>query len=163
MKITHSMLNTILIEHPGVTFAIDPGRKRWFSSLERLFPESEWPTVTHLVVADGDPDYHEQSSRAVKTSDAHLVSDKRLARTVDAGVLVVTHREWWMTWPPIMDIPGTFCWTRSESSCGSGAADWIEVSLSRWEGFSGIPSPAVRQSSSLVQDSYGYSNTFLRC
>ena len=92
MKITHYLYNAFLIEESDVKVAIDPGQNLWLFKLESLIPESEWPTITHVVITHGDPDHHWQSDRVAKASGAHVICGKGLTRQVDGQTLVVDPR-----------------------------------------------------------------------
>lgn len=92
MKITHYLYNAFLIEEGGAKVAIDPGQNLWLFKLESLIPQSEWPTITHVVITHGDPDHHWQSDRVAKASGAHVVCGKELTRTIDGQTLVVAPR-----------------------------------------------------------------------
>lgn len=92
MKITHYRYNAFLIEGDGHKIAIDPGQNLWIFQLKSLIPESEWPTITHVVITHGDPDHHWQSDRVAKASGASVICGKGLTRTIDGELLVVDPR-----------------------------------------------------------------------
>ena len=92
MKITHYLYNAFVLEADGAKVAIDPGQNLWIFKLRSLIPESEWPSVTHLVITHGDPDHHWQSDRVAKASGAHVICGRGLTRVVDGSRLVVDPR-----------------------------------------------------------------------
>jgi len=92
MKITHYLYNAFLIEEGDTRIAIDAGQNLWLFKLESLIPESEWPTITHVVITHGDPDHHWQSDRVAKASGADVICGKGLTRTVAGQTLVVDPR-----------------------------------------------------------------------
>ena len=101
MRITHYLYNAFLIEENGCKVAIDPGQNLWIFKLESLIPESEWPTITHVVITHGDPDHHWQSDRVAKVSAANVICGKGLTRTVNGKTLVVDPRGRGLTsWVP---------------------------------------------------------------
>jgi L-ascorbate metabolism protein UlaG (beta-lactamase superfamily) len=105
MKITHYLYNAFLLEADGTKVAIDPGQNLWIFKLESLIPESEWPSVTHLVITHGDPDHHWQSDRVAKASGAHVICGRGLTRVVDGSRLVVDPRGRALTsWGPFDNL-----------------------------------------------------------
>lgn len=92
MKITHYLYNAFILEADGAKVAIDPGQNLWIFRLESLIPESEWPSITHLVITHGDPDHHWQSDRVAKASGAQVVCGRGLTRVIDDSRLVVDPR-----------------------------------------------------------------------
>lgn len=92
MRITHYLYNAFLIEHGDARVAIDPGQNLWLFELKSLIPESEWSSVTHLVITHGDPDHHWQSDRVAQASGAHVVCGKGLTREIAGQRLVVDPR-----------------------------------------------------------------------
>jgi L-ascorbate metabolism protein UlaG (beta-lactamase superfamily) len=92
MKITHYLYNAFLIEEGDTRVAVDPGQNLWLFKLKSLIPESEWPTISHIVITHGDPDHHWQSDRVAAVSRAHVVCGKALTRTRDGRTLVVDPR-----------------------------------------------------------------------
>ncbi len=105
MKITHYLYNAFLLEADGTKVAIDPGQNLWIFKLESLIPESEWPSVTHLVITHGDPDHHWQSDRVAKASGAHVICGRGLTRVVDGSRLVVDPRGRALTsWVPFDNL-----------------------------------------------------------
>ena len=105
MKITHYLYNAFLLESDGAKVAIDPGQNLWIFKLRSLIPESEWPSVTHLVITHGDPDHHWQSDRVAKASGAHVICGRGLTRVVDGSRLVVDPRGRSLTsWVPFENL-----------------------------------------------------------
>ncbi len=102
MRITHFLYNAFLIEHAHSQVAIDPGQNLWLFKLRSLIPESEWPSVTHIVITHGDPDHHWQSDRLAAASGAHVVCGAGLTRESNGQTLVVDPRGRGLTsWIPL--------------------------------------------------------------
>ena len=105
MKIRHYLYNTFLIEEGDAKVAIDPGQYLWMFDLHSLVPESEWSTVTHVVITHGDPDHHWQSDRVAEASGAHVICGKELTRQIDGETLVVDPRGRGLTsWVPFENL-----------------------------------------------------------
>ena len=105
MKITHYRYNAFLLEQNGTKIAIDPGQNLWLFDLSSLIPESEWPSVTHVLITHGDPDHHWQSDRVAAASGAHVVCGKALTRDVNGETLVVDPRGRALTsWVPYPNL-----------------------------------------------------------
>lgn len=92
MKITHYLYNAFLIEEGHAKVAIDPGQNLWLFKLRSLIPETEWPTVTHIVISHGDPDHHWHSDRLAAASGAHVVCGTGMTKVSDGKILVVDPR-----------------------------------------------------------------------
>lgn len=92
MKITHYLYNAFLIEEGSARVAIDPGQNLGLFSLHSLIPETEWATVTHIVITHGDPDHYWQADRVAKASKAHVICGRGLARIEDGRTLLVAPR-----------------------------------------------------------------------
>jgi L-ascorbate metabolism protein UlaG (beta-lactamase superfamily) len=92
MKITHYLYNAFLLEAGAAKVAIDPGQNLWMFKLRSLIPESEWPSVTHLVITHGDPDHHWHSDRVAKASGAQVICGRGLTRVIDGSRRVVDPR-----------------------------------------------------------------------
>lgn len=105
MRITHYLYNAFVVEDGDAKVAIDPGQYLWMFNLHSLIPESEWPTVTHVVITHGDPDHHWQSDRVAQASGAHVVCGKELTRQIDGQTLVVDPRGRGLTsWVPYNNL-----------------------------------------------------------
>lgn len=105
MKITHYLYNAFLLEADGAKVAIDPGQNLWIFKLQSLIPETEWPSITHIVITHGDPDHHWQSDRVARASGAHVICGRGLTRVVDGSRLVVDPRGRALTsWVPIENL-----------------------------------------------------------
>lgn len=105
MRITHYLYNAFLIEHEESRVAIDPGQNLWLFGLRSLIPESEWRSITHLVITHGDPDHHWQSDRIAQASGAHVVCGKGLTREIAGRRLVVDPRGRALTsWVPFENL-----------------------------------------------------------
>ena len=92
MQITHYRYNAFLVEEGDVKIAIDPGQNLWLFKLKSLIPQSEWPSVTHIVITHGDPDHHWQSDRIAQASGAPVVCGTGLTKVVDGRTLVIDPR-----------------------------------------------------------------------
>ena len=92
MQITHYLYNAFLVEEGNAKIAIDPGQNLWMFKLKSLIPQSEWPTVTHIVITHGDPDHHWQSDRIARASGAHVVCGTGLTKKEDGRTLVIDPR-----------------------------------------------------------------------
>jgi L-ascorbate metabolism protein UlaG (beta-lactamase superfamily) len=97
VKITHYLYNAFLIEKAAAKIAIDPGQNLWLLKLRSLIPESEWLSVTHIVITHGDPDHHWHSDRLAEKSGAHVICGKELTKTVNNQTLVIDPRGRGMT------------------------------------------------------------------
>ena len=105
VKITHYRYNAFLVEDGGTKVAIDPGQNLWMFNLHSLIPESEWSTVTHVVVTHGDPDHHWHSDRVAKAAGAHVICGRELTREVDGETLVIDPRGRGLTsWVPFDNL-----------------------------------------------------------
>ena len=92
MKITHYLYNAFLVEEGDARIAIDPGQNLWIFRLKSLIPQSEWPTVTHIVITHGDPDHHWQSDRIARVSGAQVICGTGLTQVKDGRTLVIDPR-----------------------------------------------------------------------
>ena len=92
MRITHYLYNAFLVEESDAKIAIDPGQNLWIFKLKSLIPQSEWPTVTHIVITHGDPDHHWQSDRIARASGAQVVCGTGLTKVQDGKTLVIDPR-----------------------------------------------------------------------
>ena len=105
MRITHYLYNAFLVAEGGAKVAIDPGQNLWMFDLHSLIPESEWSTVTHVLITHGDPDHHWQSDRVARASGAHVVCGKELTREINGETLVVDPRGRGLTsWIPFDNL-----------------------------------------------------------
>ncbi len=92
MQITHYLYNAFLVEGGDAKVAIDPGQNLWMFELKNLIPQSEWPTVTHIVITHGDPDHHWQSDHVASASDAHVICGIELTKNLNGKTLVIDPR-----------------------------------------------------------------------
>ncbi len=105
MKITHYLYNTFLVEKGSAKVAIDPGQNLWLFKLQSLIPETQWSSVTHIVITHGDPDHHWQSDRLAAASGAHVVCGTGLTRISDGQILVIAPRGRELTsWVPFENL-----------------------------------------------------------
>ncbi len=92
MRITHYLYNAFLVEEGSARVAIDPGQYLWIFDFKSQIPESEWPTVTHIVITHGDPDHHWQSDRIAEVSGAPVVCGRGLTKAENGQTLVIDPR-----------------------------------------------------------------------
>ncbi|MBT8124323.1 MAG: MBL fold metallo-hydrolase [Gammaproteobacteria bacterium] len=104
MKIRHFLYNSFLIENGKNKIAIDPGQNLWIFKLSSLIPNTEWNSITHILITHGDPDHHWQSDRVAEASHAPVVCGKELAKLEDGKTLLVDPRGRGLTsWVPFKD------------------------------------------------------------
>ncbi len=89
MRITHCLDNAFLIENGNAKVAVDPGQNLWMFKLRSLIPESEWPSVTHIVITHGDRDHHWQS---VSLDGVPVEAVKTVHGPIAAPILGATYR-----------------------------------------------------------------------
>ena len=105
MKIRHFLYNSFLIENGRNKIAIDPGQNLWIFNLSSLIPETEWKSITHILITHGDPDHHWQSDRVAEASNAPVVCGKDLVRIEDGKTLLVDPRGKELTsWVPFKNV-----------------------------------------------------------
>lgn len=94
MKIKFFGYNAFLIEAGDKKIAIDPGALcfYWFR-FTTLFPESEWPDITHILVTHGDPDHYWHADRVAKASNAPVICNKTMVREVKGKALMLGPRD----------------------------------------------------------------------
>ena len=101
MKIRHFLYNSFLIESVKDKIAIDPGQYFSIFNFTSLIPETEWKSITHILITHGDPDHHWQSDRVAEASTAQVVCGKDLAKVEDGKTLLVDPRGRGLTsWVP---------------------------------------------------------------
>jgi L-ascorbate metabolism protein UlaG (beta-lactamase superfamily) len=84
MKITHYLYNAFVIESGDKKIAIDPGALFfYFFRFTTLIPESEWKSITHILVTHGDPDHYWHADRVAEVSNAPVICNKTMVRNVD--------------------------------------------------------------------------------
>ena len=93
MKIKFFSYNTFLIEQPKIKIAIDPGLNLWIGKLNSLIPESEWPSITHIVATHGDPDHYWHIDRVAQASQAPIICGKELVKTQGTNTLLLDPRK----------------------------------------------------------------------
>jgi len=105
MKIKHFLYNSFLIENKKKKIAIDPGQNLNLFKLVSLIPDSEWSSITHILITHGDPDHHWQSDRVAAKSNAHVVCGKELARMEAYETLLIHPRGKGLTsWIPFANV-----------------------------------------------------------
>jgi len=94
MKITYYGYNAFLIKSGNKKIAIDPGALffYWFR-FTTLIPKSEWRNITHIFVTHGDPDHYWYADRVAKVSNAPVICNKSMVRTVNKKYLMLGPRD----------------------------------------------------------------------
>jgi L-ascorbate metabolism protein UlaG (beta-lactamase superfamily) len=92
VKIRHFLYNAFLIEEGNAKVAIDPGQNLALFKLETLIPQSEWASITHIVVTHGDPDHYWQADRIAEASNAHFICGDGLSKIQNGKAWVVDPR-----------------------------------------------------------------------
>lgn len=93
MKITHYLYNTFLIEEGDTKIAIDPGGLfLYYFRTTTLIPKSEWAGITHILITHGDPDHYWHADRVANASDAAIVCNETMVRSVDGRSLMLGPR-----------------------------------------------------------------------
>lgn len=80
MRIRYFLYNAFIIENRKTKIAIDPGQNLWMFKLRSLIPESEWNSITHVLITHGDPDHYWQTDRVVAASRAPVICGRGLAK-----------------------------------------------------------------------------------
>lgn len=94
MKITHYLYNTFVIEYAEKKIAIDPGALFfYFFKFTTLIPKSEWKGITHIFVTHGDPDHYWHADRVAEVSDAPLICNKTMVRSIKGKSLMLGPRD----------------------------------------------------------------------
>lgn len=93
MKITHYLYNAFIIESGGKKIVIDPGAMFfYFFRLTTLIPKSEWNGITHILVTHGDIDHYWHADRVAKVSNAPIVCNKTMVKTINGEDLMLGPR-----------------------------------------------------------------------
>lgn len=92
MKIKHFLYNAFLLESGKTKIAIDPGQYFSLFNFSSLIPQTEWSSITHILITHGDPDHHWQSDRVAQASNASVVCGKDLAKFESGQTLLVDPR-----------------------------------------------------------------------
>jgi len=93
LKITFYGYNTFLIESGDKIIAIDPGATfLYFFRLTTLIPKSEWEDITHILVTHGDPDHYWHMDRIAMASNAHVICNKTMIKTINGNTLMLGPR-----------------------------------------------------------------------
>ena len=94
MKITHYLYNTFIIESGDKKIAIDPGALFfYFFRFTTVIPESEWKDITHIFVTHGDPDHYWHMDRVAKASNAPVICNETMVRTIGGKTLMLGPRD----------------------------------------------------------------------
>jgi len=78
MKIKHYSYNSFTIEDNGMKLAIDPGQNLYMFRKKSLIPDSEWKSITHILLTHGDPDHFVYAIPMAKASGAVVVCGEAL-------------------------------------------------------------------------------------
>lgn len=83
MKIKYFGYNSFIILAEGRKIAIDPGGSFYFPDLFRtVIPKYEWKDITHIIVTHGDPDHHWHTDRVAKESNACVICNEMMIKSV---------------------------------------------------------------------------------
>lgn len=94
MKITHYLYNAFIIKSDDKKLAIDPGGLMfYFFRFTSLIPEEEWPDITHIFVTHGDPDHYWHADHVAEASNAPLICNKSMMKTVEGKELFLGPRD----------------------------------------------------------------------
>jgi len=94
MKITHYLYNTFVIESGDKKIAIDPGAELYFFRLfNTILPKSEWKDITHIFVTHGDPDHYWHTDRVAEASNAPVICNKTMAKSINGETLMLGPRD----------------------------------------------------------------------
>ena len=104
MKIRHFLYNSFLIENGKNKIAIGPEQNLWIFNLSSLIPETEWKSITYILITHGDPDHYWQADRVAEASNAPVVCGKELVKVENGETLLVDPRGRGLTsWIPFKD------------------------------------------------------------
>ena len=78
MKIRHYLYNAFVIEDGDTKIAIDPGKNLGIFKFDTLIPESEWASVSHVLVTHGDSDHFDFAASLAKRAKAKIVCGREL-------------------------------------------------------------------------------------
>ena len=93
MKISFYGYNTFIIEWGNLKIAIDPGGSFYLPDLfKTLIPKSEWGAVTHIFVTHGDPDHHWHTDRVAASSNAKVICNEKMVRSIKGRPLMLGPR-----------------------------------------------------------------------
>ena len=77
-----------------IRLAIDPGALFfYFFRFTSLIPESEWESITHILVTHGDPDHYWHTDRVAKASGATVILNRSMVKEVEGSVLALGPRD----------------------------------------------------------------------
>ena len=83
MKITHYLYNAYVIESGNRKIAIDPGGLfLYFFRMSTLIPQSEWSSITHLLVTHGDPDHYWHFGGVLDASGAEVICGRAMVEQI---------------------------------------------------------------------------------
>ena len=93
MKIHFYGYNAFIIESASKKLAFDPGALffYWFR-FTSLIPPSKWPGITHIFVTHGDPDHYWHADRVASASNAKVICNKTMVRTINGQPLMLGPR-----------------------------------------------------------------------
>jgi len=94
MRIKHFLYNAFLIEKGKTKIAIDPGALFfYYFRFTTLIPKSEWKDITHILVTHGDPDHYWHVDRVAEASNAPVICNKTMVRTIHGKSLMLGPRD----------------------------------------------------------------------
>lgn len=94
LKITHYLYNSFVIESGNKKLAIDPGAMFfYFFRLTTSIPKIEWIDITHIFVTHGDIDHYWHTDRMAKVSDAPIICNETMVRTIQGEKLILGPRD----------------------------------------------------------------------
>jgi L-ascorbate metabolism protein UlaG (beta-lactamase superfamily) len=94
MKITHYLYNTFVVESSDIKIVIDPGALFfYFFQFTSLLPETEWESITHILVTHGDPDHYWHTDRVAVASGAPVVCNTTMVKHIQGKERVLGPRD----------------------------------------------------------------------
>ena len=94
MKITHYLYNSFIIDSGNKKIAIDPGGLMfYFFRFTTVIPKSEWKNITHIFVTHGDPDHYWHMDRVAKASNAVVICNKTMVKSIGGKTLMLGPRD----------------------------------------------------------------------
>ena len=92
MKITFYGYNAFIIETSDKTIAIDPGADLYFFRFKSLIPKNLWKEITHIFITHGDPDHHWYTDKISEASNAEVICNKNMVKTINGNELMLGPR-----------------------------------------------------------------------
>lgn len=132
MKIRHFLYNAFIVENDKTKIAIDPGQNLWLFKLSTLIPESEWNSITHILITHGDPDHYWQSDRVAEVSKAPVICGRGLTKIENSETLLVAPRG-----------RGITAWTRFDKVYPLDVGEVVTLNGVGIEGIKSVHGPIV--------------------